>query len=209
MGCMDVTTDDALVAKMIERIQALVRGGTVPVLVALDGRSGAGKSTLAAAVRQRLVDCAVVDGDDFYAGRTAERWDALSAEEKAAGVIDWRRQRPVLEALAAGRPGRWHGFDWETFDGALEPTPTVCEPASVVILDGAYSGRPELADLFDLRVLLHTEGAERHRRLRRREGDAYADDWFARWNEAEEFYFGSVVPPESFDLVLVQAGPPG
>ena len=51
-------------------------------------------------------------------------------------------------------PLTWHPYDWEADDGSLALTSVVCDPAPVIILDGAYSARPELADLFDLRVLL-------------------------------------------------------
>lgn len=131
-----------------------------------------------------------------------ESWDARSAEEKAAQVIDWRRQRPVLESLARRKSASWHGYDWEAFDDRLEHQPTVCHAADVVILDGAYSARPELADLFDLRVLLETTEKTRLERLATREGDTYRDDCLARWNEAEGHYVANVMPPSAFDLVL-------
>lgn len=87
-------------------------------------------------------------------------------------------------------------------DGRRRTTPTTCTPAAVVILEGAYSARPELADLLDLRVLLDAPLATRMRRLSQREGDSYRDDWFARWDEAEQHYFGTVMRADAFDLVL-------
>lgn len=173
-----------------------------PVRVALDGRSGVGKSTLAATVAERLASCAVVEGDDFYAGGAEADWDARSPEEKAAQVMDWRRQRPVLEALGAGLPASWHAYDWDAFDGRWQVAATTCRAAPVVILEGAYSARPELADLFDLRVLLTTDDDTRQARLRHREGDGHHDAWSRRWAEAEVHYFSRVMPPEAFDLVL-------
>ena len=35
-----------------------------------------------------------------------------------------------------------------------------------------------------------------------REGEDYREEWNARWDEAEQWYFGNVMPPESFDLVI-------
>ncbi len=172
-----------------------------PILVALDGRSAAGKSTLAATVAP-LVKAMVIDGDDFYSGGTAATWDAMSAAEKASHCMDWRRQRPVLEKLASGEAAHWHPYDWEADDGSLAPTPVICEPAPVIILDGAYSARPELADLFDLRVLLDAPAEIRRAQLIEREGEDFREEWNARWDEAEQWYFGTVMPPESFDLVI-------
>ena len=120
---------------------------TAPLVVALDGRSGAGKSTLARAVAE-AVGASIVDGDDFYAGGSGETWDAMTAEQKAAHVIDWRRQRPVLEALRRGEGAAYHPYDWDDDgnDGRAPHLVTV-EPAPVVILDGAVqrptgAGRP-------------------------------------------------------------------
>ncbi len=173
-----------------------------PLVVALDGRSGSGKSTLAAGLAQRT-DVGVIPGDDFYAGGTAEEWDRRSAREKADGCIDWRRQRRVLLDVRRGAPARWRSFDWDAFDGRLRDEEQVCGPAPLVVLEGAYSARPALADLVDVRVLLDTPPAIRRRQLLQREGDAYRSEWEARWGEAEDFYFGTVVPADGFDLVLV------
>ena len=172
-----------------------------PILVALDGRSAAGKSILAGEVAP-LVGAVVIDGDDFYSGGTAATWDAMSAAEKANHCVDWRRQRPVLEKLASGVAATWHPYDWEADDGSPALTPVVCEPAPVIILDGVYSARPELADLFDLRVLLDAPATLRRAQLIQREGEGYREEWNARWDEAEQWYFGKVMPPESFDLVI-------
>ncbi len=200
----------SMVDIVTERLRALImsqnqnqnQSPNRPVLAAIDGRSGVGKSTLAAAVATELGDCNVIDGDDFYSGGAAEDWDRRSAEEKADLGIDWRRQRVALELLADGQPGSWHGYDWDAFDGSLNAEATVCEPASVIILEGAYSCRTELADLYQLRVLVEASEDERHRRLAERDGADYRDDWLGRWTEAEDHYFGHVVPPDRFDLVV-------
>jgi uridine kinase len=186
---------------LAERIDALVHAGGRPVLVALDGRSGVGKSTLAAAVGQRT-GAAVIDGDDFYHGASAEHWDSLPPAQRMAGVIDWRRQRAVLECLAGRRRAVWHPYDWEADDGSVAAAPNTCSPADAVLLEGAYSARPELADLFSLRVLLDVPPDVRRARLLRREGERYRTEWEARWSAAEDLYFETVMPAAAFDFVL-------
>jgi uridine kinase len=176
-------------------------GRPEPILVAVDGRSAAGKSTLAAEVAGRIA-ASVIDGDDFYAGGSEAVWDAMSAAEMAAHCIDWRRQRSVLETLARGEEARWHAYDWDAGDGRLMEQPTICPPSPTVILEGAYSARPELADLFHLRVLYDAPTGLRHRRWFEREGEGYDDDWARRWSKAEDWYFARVMPPEEFDLVI-------
>ena len=188
--------------------------GTTRCFVGIDGRSGVGKSTLAAQVLQDFAasrgdpSCVtVIEGDDFYAGGSAQTWDRRTAAEKADRVIDWHRQRDVLEQLRRHGIAEWHPFDWdaEGWDSEivpLAPVPMVARAAPVVVLEGACSCRPELHDLLDLRVLLEVPRDVRRRRLLDREGDAYQADWESRWSRAEDCYFGTKMPPERFDLVL-------
>ncbi|MEV1293962.1 hypothetical protein [Pseudonocardia sp. NPDC049635] len=192
--------------------------GRRPLFAGLDGRSGAGKSTLAQALTQDVGPAGdgpgqvtVIEGDEFYGGGSAEVWDRRSAAEKVDRVIDWRRQRDVLERLRRHGVAEWHGFDWdsEDWDSEIIPlvaAPTVVRAAPVVVLEGVYSCRPELHDLLDLRVLLEVPRHVRRRRLLDRDGDEYRADWDARWSAAEDHYFGTVMPPERFDLVLGGAG---
>lgn len=189
-------------SRFISAIEQQLEGRDRPLLVGLDGRSGVGKSTLAADAAQRLPSVAVIKGDEFYSGGAQEEWDEHTAEEKASVVIDWQRQLAVLESLGRGQAASWHCYDWEAFDGRLVIEPTVTPPADVVVLEGAYSCRPELAERLDLTVLLRIDNDARLRRLLDRDGQEYRDDWLARWTEAEDHYFSLVRPPESFDLVL-------
>jgi uridine kinase len=193
------------VSILADRIAAIASTASRPILVAIDGGSGAGKSTFARRVGDEL-GAAVIDGDDFYAGGTAEEWDAMSAAEKAARCIDWTRQRPVLETLARGEPASWRAYNWDTDDGRLVEPATLCRPAPVVILEGVYSARPELSDLFDLRVLYEAPADIRRHRIVQREGEDHRTEWNARWEEAERWYFTEVMPPGEFDLVLSAMG---
>jgi uridine kinase len=167
------------------------------------------KSELAALVAE-AVDAVVVPSDDFYASDvTNADWAARSPAERVADVIDWRRLRAeALEPLLAGRTATWYPFDFEAGprrDGTfpLATAPVTREPAAVVILDGAYCSRPELADLIDLSVLVDVSAAERRRRLAERDGEAYTATWQQRWSAAEDYYFSAVRPPSSFYLVVV------
>lgn len=181
------------------------------VFVALDGRSGAGKSTLAAALaeacRSQGITVTVIEGDDFYAGGTEERWDQRSPAEKADRVIDWHRQHRVLDDLRLRGNANWYPFDWEAPDWNLERIPLRSTPISmtltdIVILEGAYSARPELHDVLDIRILVNTPPEQRRRQLLQREGDDYRTDWETRWSAAEDHYFGMIMPPHRFDHVL-------
>jgi uridine kinase len=186
---------------LTQRISELAKGRTAPLIVAIDGRSGAGKSTLAAALSAQT-GAAVIDGDDFYAGGSAEMWDAMTPTQMVEHCIDWQGQRAVLTDLSHRRTASWLPYDWEADDGSRSTIPLVCQPAGVVVLEGAYSARPEFGELLSLRVLLDTPDPIRRQRLLEREGEHYRAEWEARWARAEAHYFEGVMPKATFDLVV-------
>ena len=182
-----------------------------PILIALDGASGTGKSVLAALVAE-VLGASVIPSDDFFAAEiTDAEWEARSPIERAADAIDWRRlRRDALQPLRAGKPGAWRAFD---FKAGVRPDGTYSmrtdfelrNPAQVIVLDGAYSTRPELGDLIDLSVLVDSPLSVRHARLSAREEAAFLKAWHARWDAAEAYYFTHVRPPSSFDLIVSTA----
>jgi uridine kinase len=172
-----------------------------PVIVAVDGRSGVGKSTIARRLAYSL-NGRVVIGDDFWTGGSREAWAARSPAERADGAIDWQRLRAeVIDPLRAGRRARWRTFNWDTGVGLAEQV-IECEPAPVIVIDGAYSARSELADVVDVAVLVALDDAIRRDRLRVREGEENIRAWHAVWDPAEEHYYTLVRPPASFDVIV-------
>ncbi len=201
------TLDLALASSVADIRRKMVNRQT-PMLVALDGYSGAGKSTLASLIEQEL-DVAWVQSDDFFAAGIPDAgWYSRTTEERARDAIDWKRLRDeALEPLLAGRDARWHAFD---FEAGVQPDGTYRmrtdyvkrDAAPVILLDGAYSARPELADLVDLSVLVHAPVDVRHARLADCEEEGFLQRWHARWDAAEKYYFTHVRPKSSFDLVV-------
>ncbi|GLV55446.1 hypothetical protein KDH_22900 [Dictyobacter sp. S3.2.2.5] len=191
--------ESAIIAEINRRLQR-----KNPLLVALDGRSGTGKSTIAGAIAER-VESVIVVGDDFYAGGNDDVWEGCGASEKADRVIDWRRMRvQVLEPLLAGQPACWHPLDFQApvgWVGWKEETVSLA-PAPVILLDGAYSARPELSDLIDLAILVESDDALRRQRLLAREGREFMQRWHRLWDVAEDYYFTSIRPPTAFDIVI-------
>lgn len=194
---------------ILDAIQRRTQHRQSPLLVALDGGSGAGKSTLAARLEQHIA-AVVVPLDDFFAAHIPDwEWDMRSVAERARDVFDWQRVRAdALEPLLAGRRAIWYPFD---FAAGLRPDGTYAvskqaverHPAPVILLEGAYSASPALADLVDLAVLVDVPAPERHKRLAKREDHDFLQRWHARWDAVEEYYFTDVRPRSSFDLVVL------
>jgi uridine kinase len=184
-----------------------LQSGARPFIIAIDGGSGAGKSTLAVQIAQ-VLNAALVQSDDFYSAHIPDaEWDRRTPEERYDDVIDWRRLRTeVLLPLRAGQTARWHPFDFAhpRADGTYPPSSEVVErgPADVIVLDGAYSTRPELLDLIDLTMLIDVPVSIRHARLAAREDAAFLTAWHARWDAVEAYYFSQVRPTAVFDLVI-------
>jgi uridine kinase len=193
---------------VLTRARHLLDVRRTPIVIALDGPSGAGKSSVATRLATEL-PAAVIPADDFFAADvTAADWNARSPAERARDALDWRKlRRLALEPLRDGRPALWHPFDFaagERPDGSYATSATVVHrlPAPVILVDGAYSSRPELTDLIDLSVLIDAPVAIRHQRLAAREPAAILAAWHRRWDAAEAFYFAVIRPPTSFDVVL-------
>jgi len=114
-------------------------------------------------------------------------------------VIDWERLRDqALVPLRAGQSATFQPYDWDADDGRLAPPKTI-PAADVVILDGVYVARPELADLVDVAVHLGVDPQTRARRYVERHNDP---GWVRFWERGEAHYFSAVRPPASFDIQL-------
>ena len=179
-----------------------------PLVVSLDGRSGSGKSTLASLVSEET-DAVVLPVDDFYSAHISDtEWDLMTVEERWSKVFDWAKLRSeAVEPLLGGRTARWHPIDFDAGQDRLgryrmKTEATGVDPAAVIILDGAYSSGPQMADLVELSILVEVPNEQRLTRLAMREEAGFLERWHARWDAVEEFYFLSVRPRESFDVVV-------
>lgn len=195
-------------AAIVEVVIQSTASGQVPLVVAIDGRSGAGKSTLASRVAKET-GAVVVLLDDFFAASIPDAdWDRMTVEERGANVFDWVRIRSeAIMPLLAGRVARWYPFDFESgqrADGTygMKTKAKEVEPASVIVVDGAYSAGPQLTDLVGLTVLVELSEEERWARLAHREEAEFLAQWHARWTAVEDFYFSNVRSRSSFDLIV-------
>jgi uridine kinase len=201
---MDELNTEEILAE-IQRLRAIRSG---PIIIALDGGSGAGKSTLASLIKNE-VGAALIPLDDFFSANIPDsQWDRFSVEERLNHVFDWRRLREeALEPLLAGKAAKWHPFDFQSGlrpDGTygMKAEPVERKPTDVILIEGAYSAHPALADLIDLSILVDVPIEERHARLVVREGKDFLAKWHGRWDSVENYYFNRVRPRNSYDLIL-------
>jgi uridine kinase len=146
-------------------------------LVSIDGAGGSGKSTLAADLAERLGGmgpATVVHGDDFYRPMRAAERLLLSPQEGYSQYFDWQRLRDqVLIPLTSGTGARYQRY-----------------------------ARPELADYYDLTVLVEAPRDVCLRRLHERGHDHGPGNWNERWRAAEEHYLVITNPGARLDLTV-------
>lgn len=174
-----------------------------PIVVAFDGHSGSGKSTLTKALVEEL-GAVRIDQDDFYRGGSYAKLAAMSDEQRADYEIDWQRMRQeVLTSLLEGKSATYHPFDWNNQEEtALSSQVIEVAPTPIIIIDGVFSSRSELADVVDFTVLVRLDREIRKAHLSSREGDGFKDPINSLWDKAESYYLEHVRPLESFDIVV-------
>ena len=194
---------DQEIDRVVLAIAEQLRSGLA--LVAIDGPGGSGKSTLAAELAERLGglgQITIVHGDDFYRPMAAEDRLLLSPQDGYIQYFDWQRLRDqVLIPLAARTAGQYQRYDWPA--GALAAGEVHHVPRSgVVIVEGVYTARPELAGYYDLTVWVDTPWETCMRRLDERGHDHGAGNWSERWRAAEEHYIATTQPGTRLDQAV-------
>ena len=179
-------------------ISATVPGSTTK-LVAIDGRGGAGKSSLACELADRLDNTTVVAVDDFWLPLSS-RPDRDSVISQPGADYDWHRLRDqVIQPLAEGRSGRYQRYDWR--DDKLAEWHYV--PAGgAPIVEGVFSIREELRDLYDIRVWVETPAAICLARGLERDGEGARDLWKNEWMRAYEQYIVATDPSSYANYIL-------
>ena len=175
------------------------------LLVAIDGLGGAGKSTLARLLKEQLKTLewivAVVKHDDFYL-------PSHQRENQQAKIIgrdfEWERLRDqVLTPIREGRSAHYQRYDWET--DVLAEWRAISAP-DVVLVEGVYTMRRELAHLYDLKIWVECPRAIRLARGIARDGQKSRTIWEQDWMPKEDDYVKTHLPHERADLSINGAG---
>ena len=196
---------DAVLGLLAERIGALPR----PALVAVDGVDGAGKTVLAddlaVVLRVRGVRVVRVGIDGFHRPRR-ERYARGRSSPEGYFLDSFDLDafgRCVLEPVGRGAGEvRTAVFDHRSDRPVAGDRHEVA--GSVVLVDGVFLQRDELADAWDLAVFLRTGFEASYARMSVRDGcpPDPADPSNRRYLEGQLLYLRTCRPEERADVVL-------
>ncbi|MGZ4334790.1 MAG: uridine kinase [Gaiellaceae bacterium] len=174
----------AVLAAVAELVDRLPRDR--PARVAVDGVTAAGKSTFADELAARTVLPAIrVRVDDFH--------------------------RPSAERHARGEGPESYYHD--TFDLGKLRAALLGSPGAVLLVDGVFLLRPELADVWELSIFLAVDRAVALRRGIERDAswmggsDAARARYEARYVPGEALYLEAVHPERLADVVVENTDP--
>jgi uridine kinase len=181
------------------------------VLLAIDGADGAGKTELADELALLLPGSERASLDDFHhprayrhaLGRTGQTvWErSFDLEAVRRELLDpWRRGAGSSYRL------RWHDL---TTDRAPNSPPVRVPEAGMLVVDGVFAQRSELADAWDVVVWVHADDAVRLTRMAARDGVPKEPDHpdQRRYLEAQAIYRQQCAPEERADVVVDNTDP--
>ena len=200
------TVSAALFAELAGRVPSR---GNAPVLVAVDGVDGAGKTVfadqLAAAVAATGRPVVRASVDDFHQPRAVRYRRGRDSPEGfwLDGFDIGALTRELLDPLRAGGAVRlrWHDL---ASDRHVDEPPVAVAPGTVVVLDGIFLHRDELADRWDLSIWLEVPFAVTAARMAVRDGSPADPSHPAmrRYVEGQLLYLAACSPRDRADLVV-------
>ncbi|MCT2007608.1 uridine kinase [Micrococcus lylae] len=202
-----------MIREVVHRIVALPR--TAPVRVAVDGRTASGKTTfadeLAAGIQQTGRSVIRAQIDRFHRPKVERyRRGRMSAE---GYYLDARDLDAVVSLLLAplapdgDRMIRTESFDLDA-DQPIDAEPWKAAPDAVLIVDGTFLQRPELAAHWDATIYVRTSPAVCLQRGIDRDsahlgGPEQTQRMYAeRYQPAYELYEQEASPEASADLII-------
>jgi len=207
-----VTARQRVLSQLAEYV---VAGSTRrPAIVAIDGIDAAGKSSLsdelALLLGERGAEVVQVSIDGFHnpAGVRYARAGVDPALSYYEDSFDYAAFRTgVLDPIRRHEPRMItpRVFD-HVSDSAVPAKAVEVGDAAIVLVDGIFLGRPELAGSWDLWVYLHVEQAVARERGVERDRDLYGDEtldrYMTRYEPGQALYLKAVDPMTHADVVV-------
>ena len=204
--------------RLLRRVAALVPepAGQDCVRVAIDGGDGAGKTVFAAELAAVLTglgrDVVQISVDDFHHPRRVRyRHGRLSPEGFWLDSFDYPRlHADVLQPLGPGGSRRYRSaaHDLAT-DRPLDPAYQTAPPGAVLIVDGLFLHRDELAGAWDFSVFLAVPFAVTAHRMAGRDGTNPdpAHPSLQRYVQAQRSYAAACAPDRRASVVIDNTRP--
>ncbi|THE09392.1 uridine kinase [Bacillus timonensis] len=169
------------------------------LLIGIDGCGGSGKSTFANKLMEKSTNVTVVHMDDFYL--PSSQIMNTHPEKKPIGAdFDWKRiLSQVLEPISHNKEGYYQRYDWET-DGLAEWHTVPI--GGIVIIEGVYSIRKELAEKYDFTIWVDCPRELRISRGLLRDGEEARAMWENNWMISEDLYIEEHKPFERANLIV-------
>jgi uridine kinase len=186
-----------------------------PVLVAIDGADAAGKTWFADELAALLADsgrpAVRASVDDFHHPRAFRHELGRTGETVWSRSFDYRALRHhLLDPWCGGAGSTYRARHHDLVSDALLDEPASAVPErGVLVVDGVFAQRAELAGCWDLVVWLEVPDEERVRRMAARDDvppDAAHPDQ-ARYLEAQALYRAAADPVANADLVVDNTDP--
>lgn len=137
--------------------------------------------------------------DDFYLP-SAKIVNEHPTNKSIGADFDWKRLlQEVLDPISNGIEGCYKRYDWET--DSLAESHTV-SANGIVIIEGVYATRQELAGMYDLKIWVNCPRETRIKRGIARDGEAARDMWENNWMVAEDMYVEIHKPHEFADFII-------
>lgn len=169
------------------------------LLIGIDGCGGSGKSTFADKIKEELSNVTIVHKDDFYF--PSSQIINTNPTKKVIGAdFDWKRLlNQVLEPISQEKEGYYQRYDWE-LDSLTEWNSVPV--GGIVIIEGVYSIRKELSDIYDFKIWVDCPREKRLSRGLDRDGEEAREMWENYWMISEDIYLEKYKPYERADIVV-------
>lgn len=172
-----------------------------PLIIAIDGKCASGKTSIAQTLTDLYSNAVVIHMDDFFLP------PELRSEERYAqpgGNVHYERfLKEVAENL-------WNkiqtNFSYRIFDcsimGYNGDAKVEITPDTLVIVEGAYSLRPDFRYLYDLKIFMDISPEKQKQRIIHRNGEDKYEMFEKKWIPLEERYFDTLDIINCCDLVI-------
>ncbi|WP_309133469.1 uridine kinase [Cellulomonas sp.] len=180
-------------------------------LVAVDGVGASGKTTFATALAGLVTTRPVVvlHVDDFFnVAAVRHARGRTSAEGSWLDAINTPALRSTLDHLAAQGDGLYRAASIDHRTGKpCDLPPQAAAPRALVLVEGIFLHRDELADYWDFSIWLDVAPGEAARRMVLRDGLHSDDPRLLRYEGAQQLYLEAARPRERATMVIDMTEP--